>query len=308
MNKFFKMFLITLISITMVSGCGTSADSSETVEYSEQQKENEVEETLEETVEEEPIEEIPLEEEEILPEPELIHKITVGETYHSYNENMNADLFANIFTNIDGSISFEGFGYTDGIYDDSLRVDGLFTPVIEGSNEYNSYTHSLIMNQENNSFEIFSDESLFFGYFTILTEEPTFDIYNGAPTISNTDESSDESDSFEIEETDDDIIYLSVDETPEFFRDINNIGKKFSCLMFYRGTRQGYVGNEEEPVYSLYYKHVNGTSFMALATGVTGDIFYEEESVRITGTYLGASPDPSYEFLFDLDSIVLEDE
>ena len=295
MNKFFKMFFITLISITMVSGCGASANSSETVEYSEQeqQKENGVEETLEETVEEEPIEEIPLEEEEILPEPELIHKITVGETYHSYNENMNADLFANISTNIDGSISFEGFGYTDGIYDDSLRVDGLFTPVIEGSNEYNSYTHSLIMNQEDNSFEIFSDESLFFGYFTILTEEPTFDIYNGAPTISDAD---------------DDIIYLSVDETPEFFRDTNNIGKKFSCLMFYRGTRQGYVGNEEEPVYSLYYKHVNGTSFMALATGVTGDIFYEEESVRITGTYLGASPDPSYEFLFDLDSIVLEDE
>ena len=303
MNKFFKMLLITLISIAMVSGCGSSADSSETVEYSEQQKENEVEETLEETVEEEPIEEIPLEEEEILPEPELVHKITVGETYHSYNENMNMDLFANIFTNIDGSISFEGFGYTDGIYDDSLSTGCMFTPITEGSNEYNSYDYSLIMNQEDNSFEIFSDVSLFSGSFAILSEEPTFDIYNGAPTISNTDESSDE-----IEETDDDIIYLSVDETPEFFRDTNNIGKKFSCLMFYRGTRQGYVGSEEEPVYSLYYKHVNGTSFMALATGVTGDIFYEEESVRITGTYLGASPDPSYEFLFDLDSIVLEDE
>lgn len=297
MNK--KLMALLLVVVILVGGCGTP-------------KEEEVTETTEEVVAEEEIEEESSteEDEEGLPEsfteafsveeePELLHPVTVGETYYRYIADTDTTIFTNMIFDEHG-FTLNGFGYTGGVYDDSLTLNEYFTQVVEGSTEYNSFNSYI--NFGDGYFDIMREmDSNYSGTFKLLTEEPSFDIYNGAPLL--------EDGNGNVEEEEDEIVELTVNETPDFFRDTNNIGKKFSCLMFYQGIREIDDAGVTVPVYLFYWKHVNGISFSLLGRGVDKEqVFFDGESVRVTGTYVEVNPSPYYDFLISVDSMVSEQE
>ena len=296
-----KVFVLIMVLAVLVSGCGgtleeTTTETQKPIEITEEVTEGEVIEEEPESVKEETEE-----------QPQLQFEVTVGKTYYCYDENFNSHLFANITTNEDASaVSFMGFGYTDEAWDESLFVYDYLIQIAPGSSEYNS--NDFYMNLGETSFELSSDVNRFGGTFTLLEEEPSFDLYNGAPTLSDPEDLAVNHEVEEEEVIEDDIIELTPEETPDFFRDTNNVGKRFSCLMIYNRAGQMEVGDEYVPAHILFFKDVQGRSFMAQATGLEDAIFYDGEIVKITGIYVGPSSDMFYNFVFNLESMELSEQ
>lgn len=234
-------------------------DSNETTEKVEEK------EDVDEIVKEEDKEKIEKQETE---ESTLFMDIIPNQTYCS--DQGELVLYLNIDWDKeydDYGLDISGFGYENEKLNDFLTITAHMIPDQETESCYNSEDGSIFMMITEDYISVVADsvegsDTAFSGDFYLVTDDNS----NG----------------------NNDVIGLTYEESVDFFRDRNNIGKEFECILRY-GDKSTFETVIHHYLY-LNYEYDNGNEVSLSFKGVAKDndpIFFSNEHVLIRGTYLG---------------------